>query len=75
MVGTTIYEEQDEDEPVATHPRPLLYCYPELEPLKSIDLEELIDENLLILCTQKDDTKVAYVWRGSNVPPEVRELR
>lgn len=59
----------EEDEQNTSRPR--LYCYPELEPLNKIIVDELSDENLLILCLQKDDMKVAFVWIGSQVASEV----
>jgi len=50
-----------------------LYCYPTLEPLKSVNIKELNPNNLLILCTQKGNDKAAYVWRGISVPQEVED--
>lgn len=71
MQGTTIYEDLNEEELPAVYLRPGLYCYPELEPLDEIELDQLVEENLLVLCTQKDEEKFAYLWRGNNVAPEV----
>jgi len=65
-------EEDEEEQVVApSYVRPALYCYPELEPLSGIDMDELVDGNLLVLCAQEENVKVAYVWRGPDVAPEV----
>ncbi len=36
-------------------------------------MDELIDENMLVLCVHEENHKVAYLWRGGFVPPEVNE--
>jgi len=83
--GTTIYEEQEEEEQeeeeqeeegevvAPAYVRPALYCYPELEPLESIEMEEMKDDALLILCAQEENEKVVYLCRGPDVAPEVED--
>lgn len=75
VVGTTLHQEEEErtHTVAVTYTRPALYSYPELEPNHRVEMDELIDENLLVLCVHEENHKVAYLWRGGFVPPEIEE--
>lgn len=76
LEGPTIHEdtaEEEEEEEETSYTRPKLYSYPSLDSTTSIDFERLTDQDLVVLCTYKSKKRSAYIWRGVNVPPEVKK--
>lgn len=76
--GPTIDENNEEEEEAYqannAYSRPLLYSFPELDPTHNIDFENLIDHtNLLVLCTERQGAKKAFIWRGTGVPSDIDE--
>ena len=51
--------------------KPCLYSFPENDRLYIFDMDELHDEGFVILCNEKDDIRIAYIWKGQNFENEV----